>query len=75
MQLLGHHNTQKQDRKRDAVRLTSSSNFKVDLILLTKAKVVQVIIFNIEVGELGLQQLFSKLCLDWSRRRSLVLVF
>ena len=44
------------------------------LILLTKAIAVQVRVPIIKVGEPGLQRLLSRLCLDRSGRRGLVLV-
>lgn len=65
---------QKQGCKKDAVGSAGSGSFKVILALLTKAVVVQVAIFIIEIGESDLQQLFSKLYLNWSGKQSLILV-
>ena len=44
------------------------------LTLLTKAIAVQMRVSIIKVGEPGLQRLLSRLCLDQSGRRGLVLV-
>ena len=74
MPSLGHRTAQKRGGKRDAIGPVGSGGFKVVLTLLTKAVAVQVRIPIIEVGEPGFQRLLSKLCLNWSKRRSLILV-
>ena len=74
MPLLGHCIAQKRGSKKDAVGPVGSGGFKVVFTLLTKALAVQVRIPIIEVGKPGLQRLLSKLCMNWSRKRSLILV-
>ena len=64
MLLLGHHTTQEQGAKKDAVGLVGFGSVKIILILLTKAVTVQVKISIIRFGEPGLQRLFLMLCLD-----------
>ena len=56
--------TEEQSGKWDVIGPISSGDVKVILTLLTKAVAVQVRVFIIKIGELGLQQLLLKLCLD-----------
>ena len=74
MPLLGYRNTQKRGGKKDVIGPVGAGGFKVILTLLTKVVAVQVRIPIIEVEEPGFQRLLSKLCLNWSGRRSLILV-
>ena len=74
MPLLSHQTTQKRGNKKDTVELIIPGNFKTTLILLTKLIIVQVRIFIIEFGKMGLQKLLLKFCLDWSEKLSLILV-
>ena len=60
--------------KWDAVGSAGFGIIKVVLILLTKTIAVQVKIAIIKIGEPDLQQLLSKLYLDQSTRRDLVLI-
>ena len=74
MLLLGHRITQKRGGKWDMVGPVGSGSFKVVFTLLTKVVVVQMRIPIIEVGKPGFQRLLSKLCLDWSKKQSLILI-
>lgn len=64
---------QKQGHKRDAIRFVGFDDFKITLILLIKAIVVQVRILIIKGRKAGFQRLFLKFCLDWNKK-SLILV-
>lgn len=54
MLLLGYHTIQKQGGKRDVVKFSDSSNFKIVFTLLIKVVAVQIRISIIEVREPGL---------------------
>lgn len=60
MLLLDYQSMEKQNGKKDFVRLVSSSNFEIIFILLTKIITVQMQIIITKIGELNFKKPFTK---------------
>lgn len=73
--LMYYHFMQKQYGKYDTVKLDSSNNLKVLLILLTKTIVVHVQVSIVEVRNISFERLFLRLWSYWSKNLSLQVGF